>query len=278
MAIEAPKEEKPEVKIQKSDNSVKFSDFAAIQPDSYAKDANKQVEDTGNYINIDGMKEQKPFMPKQTKQEVEVVEISGLKKQDEYVPKEEKEQDPVNLDGMQKIDKYVEHDAPEQELVGIDVLADKNLNKINVNAVEATELALLPGINIVIAKLEEYFSHEFIIDGVKINLETRICVVRFPEDISNFEYLTYISKMFYKIIEPNGKAQWYKDYVSDRNFIIRNNLDKIIDRAISEKNFDVYYQPIYNIKTKKFNSAESLVRLNDPEYGNIPPSLFINYA
>ena len=81
-----------------------------------------------------------------------------------------------------------------------------------------TEYQTVDMINIVIAKLEEYFSHEFIIDGVKINLETRICVVRFPEDISNFEYLTYISKMFYKIIEPNGKTQWYKTTLSRQDY------------------------------------------------------------
>ena len=126
--------------------------------------------------------------------------------------------------------------------------------------------------------LEKYFSQVFLIDGIKVNLETRICVVRYPDDISNFEYLTYIAKTFHNIIEPNGHPQWYRDYAGDRDFIIKNNIVKIIDRAINENNFEVYYQPIYDIKKKKFLTAEALVRLNDPEYGNIPPGLFIKYA
>ena len=130
----------------------------------------------------------------------------------------------------------------------------------------------------VLRDLQTYFSQVFIVDGVKVNLETRICAVRFPEDIDNFEYLIYVSKQFYKIMEPSVRPQWYRDYVSDRNFIIRNNIEKIIDRAISEKNFDVYYQPIYNIRRKTYSCAEALVRLNDPEYGNIPPAMFIHYA
>lgn len=130
----------------------------------------------------------------------------------------------------------------------------------------------------VLRDLQTYFSQVFIVDGVKVNLETRICAVRFPEDIDNFEYLIYVSKQFYKIMEPSVRPQWYRDYVSDRNFIIRNNIEKIIDRAISEKNFDVYYQPIYNIRRKTYSCAEALVRLNDPEYGNIPPAIFIHYA
>ena len=126
--------------------------------------------------------------------------------------------------------------------------------------------------------LEKYFSQVFMIDGIKINLETRICVVRYPEDVANFEYLSEISKSFYMFIEPNGHPQWYRDYAGDRDFIIKNNIEKIIDRAITQNNFQVFYQPIYDIKKKKFLTAEALVRLNDPEYGNIPPGLFIKYA
>lgn len=133
-------------------------------------------------------------------------------------------------------------------------------------------------IDSVMEQLDQYFSQVFLLDGVKVNLETRICVVRFPEDINNFEYLIYVSKHFHKIIEGNGKPQWYKDYVKDRNFIIRNNIESILDRAIENKSFEVYYQPIFNIKRKCYTCAEALVRLNDPEFGNIPPALFISYA
>lgn len=133
-------------------------------------------------------------------------------------------------------------------------------------------------VDAILRDLQTYFSQDFILDGVRINLETRICAVRVPEDIDNFEHLLYISKQFYKIIEPNGKPQWYKDYVSDRNFIVRKNLDSILERAIQNRSFDVYYQPIYNIKRKCFTCAEALVRLNDPDYGNISPALFIPYA
>ena len=130
----------------------------------------------------------------------------------------------------------------------------------------------------VVDSLERYFSQVFILDGVRINLDTHICVIRAPEDVSNYEYFLYLSKSFYKILEPNGKTQWFRDYVNDRDFIIRNNIDKILDRAINENLFEIYYQPIYSVKEKKYVGAEALVRLNDPEYGDIPPALFVNYA
>ena len=130
----------------------------------------------------------------------------------------------------------------------------------------------------VLDSLERYFSQIFILDGVRINLETRICVIRCSDDVSNADYLLYLTKNYYKILEPTGKPQWFKDYVSDRNFIIRNNIDKILDRAINDNLFEVYYQPIYSVSKKKFTCAEALLRLNDPEFGAIPPSEFIAYA
>lgn len=127
-------------------------------------------------------------------------------------------------------------------------------------------------------KLEKYFSQIFVMDGIKINLDTRLLVIRIPDDVSNYEFLNYISKSFYTIVEDEGKPQWYRDYAGDRNFIIKNNIDRILTRAIEERSFDVYYQPIFNVSKQKFSSAEALVRLNDPEFGNIPPMMFISHA
>lgn len=126
--------------------------------------------------------------------------------------------------------------------------------------------------------LVKYFSQIFVIDGIKINLETRMLVISTPDDVSNYDFLSYIARNFHKIVEGNGKPQWYRDFAEDRNFIIKNNIDAILTRAIENKTFDVYYQPIYNVTKKKFCSAEALVRLHDPEFGNIPPLMFLAHA
>ncbi|MBQ5316417.1 MAG: EAL domain-containing protein [Oscillospiraceae bacterium] len=51
-----------------------------------------------------------------------------------------------------------------------------------------------------------------------------------------------------------------------------------IDKALSEKQFKVYYQPKYNITGEKplLVSAEALVRWVHPEFGMIPPGEFIS--
>jgi EAL domain-containing protein (putative c-di-GMP-specific phosphodiesterase class I) len=51
-----------------------------------------------------------------------------------------------------------------------------------------------------------------------------------------------------------------------------------IRRALKDRSFQVYYQPIYSTKEKKVVAAEALIRLFDPEYGFIPPEEMIMMA
>ena len=66
--------------------------------------------------------------------------------------------------------------------------------------------------------------------------------------------------------------------------VIKNKIDKkekilnAIKKAIKNNGFDVFYQPIYNVKTQKFESAEALIRLFDDEIGFVNPEELIVIA
>lgn len=56
-------------------------------------------------------------------------------------------------------------------------------------------------------------------------------------------------------------------------------IEVVVQKAIETEGFDVYYQPIYSNKAKRFVSAEALVRLRDTEtLGYISPEVFIPIA
>ena len=55
-------------------------------------------------------------------------------------------------------------------------------------------------------------------------------------------------------------------------------MDLILNRAIRDRKFEMYYQPIYSIKDGRFVSAEALIRLFDDEHGFVSPALFIPAA
>ena len=117
----------------------------------------------------------------------------------------------------------------------------------------------------------------FEVDGIDIDLNVAVCVVRIPEDIDSPEYLQSFSESYHYTIPPN-KAVLYSQMKPDREFMLKNNLDCIISRGICDNHFEMYYQPIYSVETGRFTSAEALIRLNDPEYGQIQPDLFIPAA
>lgn len=58
----------------------------------------------------------------------------------------------------------------------------------------------------------------------------------------------------------------------------QRDVEKAIKRAMAENRFEVYFQPIYSVKTGKIEGAEALARLKDPDIGNIPPVEFIQTA
>lgn len=58
----------------------------------------------------------------------------------------------------------------------------------------------------------------------------------------------------------------------------RHAISHSIQKAILDESFQVYYQPIYNVQTKRFSSVEALIRLIDDELGFISPEEFIAIA
>lgn len=58
----------------------------------------------------------------------------------------------------------------------------------------------------------------------------------------------------------------------------REQVEKMILAAIEEERIEVFYQPIYSTKQKRFVSAEALVRIKEKDGTIIPPGVFIPIA
>lgn len=95
------------------------------------------------------------------------------------------------------------------------------------------------------------------------------------KDMSSFVALInnyHSRKMF------NVDFVYYHDVKNRRDFIIQNNIENVIEEGFRNNEFEVYYQPIYDTKAKKFRSAEALIRLSSAKYGFVTPNLFISHA
>ncbi len=71
-------------------------------------------------------------------------------------------------------------------------------------------------------------------------------------------------------------APFSKDQMSLSND--ERELPSDILRAIKEEQFQIFYQPKFNLRTNRFYGAEALVRWNHPTRGLLPPSFFIPFS
>lgn len=70
----------------------------------------------------------------------------------------------------------------------------------------------------------------------------------------------------------------YYDNLLHSSILKEQKLFFNINAALSEHQFEIYLQPIYNLKTLKIEYAEALIRWKHPTKGLLPPSEFLPYA
>lgn len=133
-------------------------------------------------------------------------------------------------------------------------------------------------LNSVANVISKKLSKKIIFKGFEFFPQISICLVDLPEDVQDLESFYYFALNFQSIIGQTAEPFNIKKIVNSTEFKIKNSLSNIIKKAFENDSFEVFFQPIWNVSKKKFSCAEALVRLNDPSYGYIPPSLFIPAA
>lgn len=112
-------------------------------------------------------------------------------------------------------------------------------------------------------------------NGMELNLIAYVCITRCPEDVPDFKTLMLFGNDIHNRTPYTGQVLRASEIARKSPFGLGNELDEIIDKALADRSFKVYYQPIYSTAEKKFVSAEALLRLKDDKYGFIFPELFI---
>lgn len=126
--------------------------------------------------------------------------------------------------------------------------------------------------------LVAFASEPIKIAKMEVLLETKSCCISFPRDLQTVNALVnFINDLDDMIPEKNHLVDIEK-MAATKEFKMKNEMNTIIESGILYKKFQMYYQPIYSIKDKKFVSAEALIRLIDGEYGLVSPGLFIPNA
>lgn len=108
-------------------------------------------------------------------------------------------------------------------------------------------------------------------------VQMRTCVVRVPQDVHDDQTLQTFTRRIGHVM-PEPCVTTYEELLRHKGFLLQMNLANIVQRGIAKRAFEVYYQPIWDVRKERFCSAEALVRLHDPEFGYVSPGLFIPEA
>ncbi len=125
--------------------------------------------------------------------------------------------------------------------------------------------------NTVMLNTEEYREN-----GVE--LDAHMCLISYPEDLDSAIDIIRLGHDFCGLMPNDKRFVRAADIIGTAGYAIGNQLDTILQRAIREQGFEMYYQPIFDLKERRFKSAEALIRLKDKQFGSISPAYFIPAA
>ena len=125
----------------------------------------------------------------------------------------------------------------------------------------------------------EVFAEPFNINQSNIFLNVSIGIAVFPFDGNSAEeLLTNADIAMYKAKQDGkNRVDFYNPLIKD-DVVKRIELEKDLRQAINNEEFELHYQPQYNVKDNSLRGFEALIRWNKPEQGIVGPGGFINVA
>ncbi|KAB2917517.1 MAG: EAL domain-containing protein [Hyphomicrobiaceae bacterium] len=127
----------------------------------------------------------------------------------------------------------------------------------------------------IVASLSEAFQ----ISGHQIVVGASVGIAIAPRDGADADLLLKNADMALYHAKSDGKAGWrFFEYGMDVSAQARRTLQLDLRSALANGGFEVYYQPLLNMHTKRISTCEALLRWPHPERGFVSPVEFIPVA
>ncbi len=131
-------------------------------------------------------------------------------------------------------------------------------------------------------ELQKRFKESFKCGNNDIRVDILINLINYPEDSKNvMEIVDFLENAFSdSVFSEKNNIHYVNRTIIERRHR-KNHIADLMEKALQEdsKGFlKIVYQPIYSVRLHKFNVVEALVRLYDPELGEIMPEEFIPIA
>lgn len=134
-------------------------------------------------------------------------------------------------------------------------------------------------INNVISKAMDIIADPFIVDGHIYELNTSAGILMYPKDATKVQDILKrvgMAVSYSKRTKGNSFTFFRKEI--EEEFNEKYLIDKYLLRAVQNKELELVYQGIKNIRTGMIDSAEVLLRWNNKHLGFVSPARFIPIA
>jgi diguanylate cyclase (GGDEF)-like protein len=128
-------------------------------------------------------------------------------------------------------------------------------------------------------RILEAFKAPFDVDGHKMYVGTSIGIALAPDDGTNPEDL--LKKADLALYETKATGRNGLTFFHPRMIAVvaeRQEMEADMRLALVRNEFELYYQPIVDVRTREVNGVEALMRWRHPEHGLVLPGRFIPLA
>ena len=135
------------------------------------------------------------------------------------------------------------------------------------------------GATILARRIIEVISQPFNLDGHQVLIGTSIGIALAPADGDDPDRILKNADMALYRAKADGRAAYrFFEPDMDAKMQARRTLEIDLRRALSQGEFELYYQPLVNLEEERVSAFEALIRWNHPTRGQIPPTEFIPLA
>ncbi|HEU4963378.1 MAG TPA: EAL domain-containing protein, partial [Bacilli bacterium] len=127
-------------------------------------------------------------------------------------------------------------------------------------------------------RIAAQFDKPVTLDDTELYVTPSIGISLYPQDGEDVDSLVKKADTAMYLAKGSGKKYCFLERTKEELFTKRLRLENDMRKALEEKQFELYYQPKFNLQTNEIVSAEALIRWHHPEFGMVSPGDFIPVA
>jgi len=119
----------------------------------------------------------------------------------------------------------------------------------------------------------------FEVAGHQVAIGTSIGIAVAPADSMDPDRLLQCADMALYEAKASGRNRYrhFEDHMSEA-LQFRRLMEQDLSKALAAREFELYFQPLVNLRHGRIAGFEALLRWNSPRYGNVSPATFIPVA